>query len=189
MTLRERRLNWISSNGGPLVLISKNILSDWSGIDVEPSEFIDENDHLLDLARTFQYSDYERACRIDNYIGLLEVGKETVLILGDEPLMTTWISDKDFSGTNFMIRWIYADDENSILQLIPTLSYLDKVVSDIFFKVEEQLYLFDSAYPGREMDEYITVDLPLGLYEVSTEIYKPNSRVALLVHRFTILDG
>ena len=46
-------MSWVSSEGGPLILIGKSDLSNWEGIDG---------------------FDYDRACPVEDYVGVIEVG-------------------------------------------------------------------------------------------------------------------
>ncbi len=71
--------SWVSSTGGPLLAAPQSALSLWMGADSAegPVE---------------SWGDYGRACAIDGYIGVVAVGTQHALVLGDEPAMTTYLA-------------------------------------------------------------------------------------------------
>ena len=99
----DKRLNWIDSAGGPLILIEQTYLNYWKGIfsDQEPT-------------------DYNRACAIDNYISLIEVGDGKALVLGDMPMRTAWSPLPNEPG-GIIICWGYANNEASVAQAVSSV--------------------------------------------------------------------
>lgn len=84
-------LHWLSSKG-PLILLAHELLASWGGSDTE---------------------DYDRACRVKDYLGAIEVGSACGLILGDEPLMICWSEISEKTGT--VVRWRQAENETAMI--------------------------------------------------------------------------
>lgn len=81
------RLKWVASEGGPLILISDKSKNLWSGILKRSSYLankIEEADDFLDADE----ADYGKACLVQDYLGVVNVGNDTALVLGDEPLLS-----------------------------------------------------------------------------------------------------
>ncbi len=75
-------MKWISSEGGPLVLMNLKSLHLWKGIDSD---------------------DYGWACSENDYINVLDVSNSSALVLGDESNQTAiYISDR--LGV-IIVRW------------------------------------------------------------------------------------
>src|SRR5687767_15306764 len=98
--MSKAELTWITSAGGPLILLEKQLLSHWHGTETD---------------------DYDRSCGIDDYLGLLDVGSGRALVLGEEPMPTAW---QFLSGPaeGMLIRWQWADDDESVVEAIADLS-------------------------------------------------------------------
>jgi hypothetical protein len=72
----EISINWVCSAGGPLIVVPAEIAHHWRGVEGWfPSEDVRQ------MSDEFA-SDYARACGIDDYLGMLEVGPGRALILG-----------------------------------------------------------------------------------------------------------
>jgi hypothetical protein len=171
--------NWVESNGGPLLLLSSDLLSSWSG--ARP-RIISESD--VDWEYDIHSDcDYNRACKIDDYLGLLQVGSGKGLVLGDEPLSTTW-----WPSSNLIVRWRYAESDEEVLKSLSNVASALWQPTGITFSVgKSPLCLFDSAYPGNRVQaqdpEPLLVKLSPGEYSLFTAEYGPNADTALLLHR------
>jgi hypothetical protein len=101
--------DWISCNS-PLLLVAKDELRAWEGTDV-PSQ-----GRMVEARFRWNpdgpATDYDRACDVDDYLGVIAVGNSNGIVLGDEPLMTTWLPLKD---SGLLVRWVYADNEEALL--------------------------------------------------------------------------
>lgn len=67
---------WVTSAGGPLILIPESACHHWGGA---PRTYPDDE------------GDYGRACEVDGYVGLIDVGAAQALVLGDMPARTTFL--------------------------------------------------------------------------------------------------
>jgi Immunity protein 21 len=180
----NKTLTWLASAGGPLLLLPGAYLAAWEGTN-PPSA-----GRVLQARFRWQDSaamatDYDRACDVDDYLGLLDIGGTQGLVLGDEPLATAWLPDGDSGKTGMLIRWVSADDEAHILA---ALTHIPDHVWDpahLLFPVgSTPLYLFDAAIPGSKVDAYLVIHLNPGSYLISTAVYKPDNGTELILHRF-----
>ncbi len=133
-------------------------------------------------------SDYDRACAIDDYLGLLDIGPGQGLALGEEPMPTAWRSFPEWAGGMF-VRWQWADDDDSVVNAIAELREVSWEPTEIVFSVANTgLVLFDSACPGKDPDCNQTVcrlniKLKEVRYDIETAHYQPNENIALILHR------
>jgi hypothetical protein len=68
---------WISSGGGPLLLLDETLLAYWGGTETP-------------VGRPSFPSDYDRACSVNGYLGTVAVGPGSGVVLWDSPLQTAW---------------------------------------------------------------------------------------------------
>lgn len=168
-------MRWISSEGGPLVLLPKRVLTAWNGCSSQSNS----PTHSAGVK-----SDYDRACEINGYTGIIAVQMEEVLVLG-EPMQTTWIS-VDGKENGMIVQWLYADNEISAFHHAQTVPYnLFRSTGLIFHVPDPELYLFDSAIPGNSLMECdaLHIELKPGDYHVETASYKPDERTFLVIHQ------
>src|SRR5690242_20715802 len=139
-------VEWVESGGGPLVAVPEAVLPFWAGADGE------------DLA-----TDYDRACEVDGYVGLLPVGDSAALVLGDEPASTSFLPDHDT-----FVRWRAANSEEELLAGVPAALATAVWENEVRWDVSGPVVLFDSAWPGREADgtERLRIALEPGGYAV-----------------------
>ncbi|MFE7977395.1 immunity 21 family protein [Streptomyces shenzhenensis] len=146
-------VEWVESGGGPLIVVPEAVLPFWAGADGE------------DLA-----TDYDRACEVDGYVGLLPVGDSAALVLGDEPASTSFLPDHDA-----FVRWSAAGSEDELLAGVPAA--LDAAVwqNEVSWQVPGPVVLFDSAWPGTATDrtEHLRVPLEPGRYTVRAAHAQP----------------
>ncbi|WLQ17490.1 Imm21 family immunity protein [Hahella aquimaris] len=124
-------MNWISSEGGPLILVVRKSLRYWAGLDG---------------------SDYERACAVCDYAGTIRVGNSEAVVLGDEPCQTAIYSSPHINNL-VIVRWQWAESESQLER------YLSDITNNTFSRPEEELrfnntdeelLLFDSVLAGSQ---------------------------------------
>lgn len=179
-------LRWVYSEGGPLLLLDERSLDSWGGV----------VDRIEGPRREKSYSpggeptDYDRACAVSGYLGRIPVGAGEAMVLGDMPMQTTWVSWSSVGG-GMLARWMFAESDADFLrwlQLIPEAIFRP----EFQFSVEgSPLVLFDSAFAGRNVkqrpEEYLSIELEPGTYEIETAVYQPDARTSMVVHRFNRL--
>lgn len=189
-------LRWMASNGGPLLLVPGEHLASWGGIDPpRDGRRIEAKFRCFpdDLA-----TDYDRACDVEGYLGLLDIGAGQGLVLGDEPCRTAWLEsmarhdgDEDSVLGGMLVRWVYGNSEAEALATIdhvPQSAWRD---DDLVLTVgKEPLYLLDAAYNPDDLqgDDHMTIRLPAGMYSIATAEYEPDAHTNLILHRLTRID-
>ncbi|WP_212996721.1 Imm21 family immunity protein [Winogradskya consettensis] len=139
------RHTWVSSLGGPLVVVPRSALTLWDGGDE---------------------GDYGRACAVDGYLGLVAVGQQRALVLGDEPTLTTYLP-----AERLFLRWAAAYEEADLVSAARR-AVRDGVEwdagEDVRWVVDGPVVLFDSVWPGADLepDNHLVVDLLPGTYRV-----------------------
>lgn len=176
--------NWIDSSGGPLLLLPAGLLESWQGIDAPEGRVIHtESQWDPDGPAT----DYDRACDVEGYLGKIDVGGGHALVLGDEPMATTFL-ETDEGG--ILVRWFQADSEEELLTAVRNLdSPPETEEADFLQWTEGPLLLFDSACPGAEVEEdRLVVDLPPGTYLVDAGRVELNETTAAVLVVLTRQD-
>lgn len=165
-------LQWIASMGGSLILMEKSLLINWNG-DTNPSVRNDEQG----------VTDYDRACDVDDYIGIIQVGESQAIVLGDEPMQTAWWQVGEDEG--ILARWMYANSEETVIESLSILENVkwENTELEILFQ-HGDLILFDSACRYDEIEESLSLRIKPNQYKIETALYQPNEETSLVLHRF-----
>jgi hypothetical protein len=95
-------LAWVQSMGGPLIVIPVSALDQWGGC---------TEDGVI-VGGTDVPDDYDRACDVEGWAGIVEVGTEgSGLVLADEPATTCYLPEQ-----NVFLRWLAADSDAELLK-------------------------------------------------------------------------
>ncbi|MBK9171636.1 MAG: hypothetical protein IPM28_01305 [Chloracidobacterium sp.] len=130
-------------------------------------------------------SDYDRACLVDGYVGLIYSNEEPVIVLGQEPLFTTWYSNSSSEGT--IVRCVWANDLKSTeteFYAFESLTGWENTDVVVDFP-NGHLVLFDSSAYGSNMEEWIEVKLDPGRYFIKTLFFEADESTKFLLHRFS----
>ena len=135
MSVKPPEMQWVTSLGGPLIVLSESARSLWRGSDGPDG-----------------LSDYDRACEQSfEFVSVIDVGDEQGVVFGDEPNPTiVW---HDSTGAIAIARVIAAESDAEAER------YLRSVVGSIAspitvrFNVNEDLWLFDAVFPGDKLPE------------------------------------
>ena len=164
-----KTVRWIETDGGPLVAMPRSLVCSWMGTEG------DEGD-----------SHYDSACSVADYLGILKIFETDVLVLGDEPLSTTVLSNK---GRTVIVRWVYADAEGDILMALNNLQVPSKPDERVSVDISESLLMFGASCSGRELDSELeswVINIKPGGYEVVTARVEINANTCILVHWFVV---
>ena len=175
---------WVVSNGGPLLLLPVPLLPAWSGTEV-PTDGRLLQTHFRWNPDAPAPSDYDRACDVAGYAGVLDVGHGWGLVIGDEPNPVRWLPAPD---GGILARLVYATDDASVE------AALARVPGDLaweplstFSVAASPLVLFDAAEPGDLGDGYglprATVEMSPGRYGVAHADYAPDPQTTLSLVR------
>jgi hypothetical protein len=175
-------MEWVSSGGGPLMLLDEQLLSAWGGAFGLGG---DESRSALGKG-----TDYDRACQVRDYVGVIPVGHGQGLVLSGEALETTWYSQPHHAG-EMLVRWVYAEDDESVERALNSLPadipWTDGPNLDVSGRY---LVLFDSAMEGTDiLIPPLRVELAPGRYRILTTQYMSGSDTSLLLHRLAPVAG
>jgi hypothetical protein len=181
------KLKWIDSAGGPLILISDKSYRLWSGI-LKRSSYLDNSIEEADDFLGADEADYGKACTVQDYLGVVTVGSDTALVLGDEPMLTTifyTLNDKVV-----IARWYYGEDEQSVDNYLKKidLNSIDNWEFSLTINLSsDKQYLFDSACSASMLNqgnnEFSIVNIKQGEYNIWTTVYEPDDKTKLIVHK------
>ncbi len=156
-------MQWISSSGGPLVLMPRAAMSEWKGA-------------LGDG------SDYDLACSVEDYAGIIRWKSIDVLVLGDEPLQTAAQVTAD---QLILVRWMYAPDEESILECLDPDKWGAPVETLRWAVQEADCVLFDAGVEGASVQDKIEISMDTGAYRIATHVVKSLPDVGAVIHAIT----
>jgi hypothetical protein len=155
---------WVTSAGGPLILIPQSVCHHWVGA---PRTYPDDE------------GDYGRACEVDGYVGLIDVGGAQALVLGDMPARTTFLPQH-----NVLVREIAGDEDDAnlsalVADLLPRVEW----ESGPTWTINEPVVLFYSVYEPTEIatEEHLRIDLQTGEYLIEAGYIEVPSEYLILV--------
>lgn len=155
-------MQWISTKGGPLVVLPRRLAIGWNGASPERR-------------------DYDQACSVQDYLGVVPWEGRQILVLGDEPFQaTTWMQAPRIG----ILRWMYAPSEQALLQCLEPSIWEQPIEEARWEAVEAEHVLIDSGLRGTAATEVLQLALTPGDYRIATYLVKPSEDVAGLVHAF-----
>lgn len=158
--IREGKLRWISSAGGPLVVLQQSTLSSWGGA---------------------LGGDYDRAGAIRGYIGIIKQGELDAIVLWGEPLETAYYAG---AKGQFLVRWSYGPDDTAVLNSLDRMHAAAMSVSEdlVVEVVDDRQFIIDAAAPGYDAEEQVPLSLTPGRYVIASGIYRPSPEIEMIVH-------
>jgi hypothetical protein len=161
-------LHWVNSAGGPLICASPAAARAWRGTRAS--------------SVGGGQSDYERACDQVDYVSVIACGPARVLVLGDEPLQSTFVVKAEGA---LVVRWVSClSSERAASAITQMPSVLPTTEEPTKFRLEDRgLIMFDSALDSIDPAVCTRVDLRPGVFTVTTEKYKSEGDYEFLVHR------
>ncbi len=125
--------------------------------------------------------DYRRACDVDGYIGLVDVGPAKALVLGDQPAITTFLPASDL-----FVRWIAASSEAEVLDVATEAVGSARWDEELTWDIDGPVILFDSVVGHDDLatEEHLRIDIPPGCYTVRAA-YIQTETVMTVVVRLT----
>jgi len=180
--MSRAKLRWISSSGGPLVAVPEQLLESWSGVD-PPAD----GRRLKVKARwdpTRPATDFDRACDVEEPIAALAIGDGSVIVIGGEPPMTTFVPRPD---GGLLVGWIDGETEaeSTLLEHLEGRDFDGDTGVVAMIEVSPgPLVVFDAACPGIEVEEdRLVLDLYPGRYMASATPFEPDAHTSLSVVR------
>ena len=181
MKTDDFKFTWISGDGGPLILMKKKYLASWEGSDAPSNGRVVEaiSRWGLDVA-----TDYDLACDVEDYLGLINVGEGKALVLSGEQLATTWFPLFE-NAQGILIRWEYGNSEIEVIDFAKSLLNEVEKDEDIEFSVgNSELVLFVAAESGSDkVYPRLEFNLSKGTYKIST-IEREDEQTSVICHHF-----
>jgi Immunity protein 21/DDE_Tnp_1-associated len=139
-------LTWVTSLGGPLILVPESACHHWHG-----------------ASNACPEDDYGRACAVNDYIGLIDVGPTRALVLHDDPAATTFLPQY-----GVLVRTVAINPDVDVVaavaEALPSVAW----EAPLLWLVGEPLILFDAVYHNAEVkpDQRLRINLVPGGYVV-----------------------
>ncbi len=179
-------LKWIAWDGGPHILMEKRLAGVWKGAD-SPL-----NGRVVEAASRWAgvgsaATDYDRACDVNDYIGVIPVGDGQAVVIDREVPMSTWISGEDGSGYLVVpVEWDADEFDRGIwkaVRALPDTLFRD---SGLRYSTEESgLLLFPACDSGPDwVCDSEECELPPGRYRISAANEVEVAETSLRVYRF-----
>ena len=162
-------LDWVVSAGAPLLCAPPTAVRMWRGTRGNSVGGVE--------------ADYDRACKQSDYVGVIPCGPSHVLVLGDEPLQSTFVLKAD---QVLVVRWVSCLSTEHAVDAIDVLpSVLPALGEPTKFRLDESgLIMFDAALFDVDPSSCARVELRPGVLLVTTERYQRQGAFEFLVHRF-----
>jgi hypothetical protein len=170
----------IDSNGGPLIMMERELLPYWGGADNVGGVRPERRDRV-----TFKsLSDYERASKIRGWIAPLQVhDRPGVVFWGDR---LGFGLERENDRVFFAIRPFYEiENLQDHIKFVMENPDIFKKDFEIVISCSNAL-VFDSAFPGVEIrGDYLEINISPGIYEVLTYEHKTQNAEAVF-HKFNL---
>jgi Immunity protein 21 len=165
-------LQWLNTTGGPFVCGEPDTLVFWRGVS---GNSIDRSEG--------QPTDYDRACAVSDYMGVIPCGIGKAIVLGDDPMQTALISNAKSEPT--ILRWMYCRLENKC-DVLSILEDGQAIADPIAFKIiGTVLTLFDSSGTlDAKASDVAKLEVTPNIYAVTTEKIERRGVYSFIAHRF-----
>lgn len=177
----EFEYRWVSCDGGPLLLVEEKHLPFWEGSDAPSKGRVVEADFRSgsDVA-----TDYDRACDIEDWLGLIDVGEGKGIVLSGDETAATWLPLVE-KQDGMLVRWIYAGSEDAVVSAAKSLSDKPGKDENVEFSVEDSDLILFAACEGSEdaVNPRLRISLASGTYKIFTIEYE-DQQTSVICHRF-----
>ncbi|MEU0085627.1 Imm21 family immunity protein [Streptomyces sp. NPDC006274] len=157
-------LTWVESEGGPMIVVEESLRHLWGG---------------------YTNSDYENACEVEGYAGLVTFGEPSVLRTGlainDIPAPTAFM--EEFGS---IVQWIASSSDARFVEVVREgIEFVDTWVDGPVMQVNGPVAVFDAALPGTEAraDELLLVEIEPAVYRLRTADIESDTGTCARVHK------
>ncbi|QQO22287.1 hypothetical protein JJB98_21275 [Bradyrhizobium diazoefficiens] len=106
---------WITTTGGPHLLIADEQLRHWRGIEGRS-----------DRKGPADESDYARACRVTTWLGSVACNQGSAIVLSGDVGDIAWYSSGQCDG-DFLVQWLGVDDERLVEPALHSPQFRDRL--------------------------------------------------------------
>ncbi|WP_157369050.1 Imm21 family immunity protein [Zavarzinella formosa] len=161
--MAKRRLVWIGTTGGPHLVVPEKHAPHWEGVGEPSHGRVVQARFRSDPAEPA--TDYDRACDVNDWMGVIRVGRGRGVVLGDVPLLAAC---HEWQGRHYILRWDYAPSEAALLKFFRSVVGSLSPEAEVAFRHPGgRLLLLDSSdTPRNWLFEHSAFELPAGSYRV-----------------------
>lgn len=159
--------NWVTTTGGPHLLIAEEQLEDWRGTEGW-RDHMDPGDQ----------SDYARACRVTTWLGSIPCHEGSAVVLSGDVGDIAWYPAKG-ADQGFLVQWIGVNDEALIEPVLRSTDMRDLLDDPKAERLEFEtgssgvMWLIDASECGKNLqDGYEILRLKPGRYVASAAYYQ-----------------
>ncbi len=180
-------LRWVECDAGPHILLEKRLIASWEGVN-KPRNGRIVNAKFRYREESDPATDYDRACDIEDYIGLILVGDGNGLVIADDVPRSTWIPAYDQKG-GYLVILNYLEEGTSDTTIINTIREAEEECfepTDLKFTVQDNtLYLFAACdNEPNWVYGFSEIKIEPGTYTIDTIERHNFGNCSFRVHRF-----
>ena len=171
--------NWVTTTGGPHLLIAEEQLGDWRGIEGcrDPSDPADQ-------------SDYARACRVTTWLGAVPCRNGVAVVLSGDAGDIAWYPT-GCGDEGYLVQWLGADDERFIEPVLRSSELQSLLEGPIAERLDFEtgfsgaMRLIDASECGANLqDRYEVLSLRRGRYQARAAYYEA-TQLAIVVRQIS----
>jgi hypothetical protein len=160
---------WVESEGGPVIVVAESQRRLWGGC---------------------TNSDYENACEVEGYAGLVALEEPSALgpalAINDVPAPTAFMEE-----FHAMVQWISSSSDARLVEVVREgFEAVETWVDGPVVQVNGTLAVFDAALPGTDVraDELLLVDIAPAVYRLRSADIESDTGTCARVHRLDRLS-
>jgi hypothetical protein len=179
MTEERMRLQWVSTAGGPHLVLPEKCARAWEGWLAPSGGRVVEATFRCNAEGPA--TDYDRACSVSGWLGVIPVGKGQALVLSGDDTQAAYYRSR--RGQHFLLRWLYAPSETELLDHFHDVWQTLPVEEEKAFNhLGGKVFLMDSGdVPERWLVQPSEFVLPRARYRVMTS-HSESDEVYIIVH-------
>jgi hypothetical protein len=180
MTARKVRPHWVETLGGPHLVLPEAHADAWEGNAAPSKGRVIQATFRCDPSSPA--TDYDRACSIDDWLGVIPVGDGQALVLSGDDTSAAYFCMG--TGKDYLLRWLYAPSETDLLDYFYNVcERLEPEKEDEFQHSGGKIFLMDSVDAvGSWATPPSAFVMPRGRYRVLTS-YSESEEVYIIVHK------
>jgi hypothetical protein len=173
------RLTWVSTTGGPHLVVPERYASAWEAY------FSPTGGRKVEAAFRANpegpATDYDRACDVSGWLGVIPVGRAQALVLRGADTDAAYYR---WGRRHFLLQWYCAPSETALLDHVHDVWSGLPVEEEVVLRHPGgKLFLMDAAdLPGRWEVEHAEFELPRGRYRVLTS-HSRSEEIDFIVHQ------
>ncbi|MEC5218531.1 hypothetical protein RCH09_003503 [Actimicrobium sp. GrIS 1.19] len=166
------RTHWINSNGGPYILANNHAASRWQATKGISSD--NDNGYA---------NDYQRACAINGYAGVIQSDSGSILSIDDLPRDLAVYLNTDTEAV--LVKLVGAESDKKIWAALDAeIEFPFKELDFEFEITESELVIFDSSELFSDVGQNkLFLKLSRGVYSVEVLNYEPHDQLMLQLFR------